>query len=49
MDITRVADDSLRVVGVLPPSLRLPLLGDDDGILLLEQNTARTFPPLVGF
>ncbi len=47
MDRTNVPDDSLRVVGVLPPALRLPLLGEGDGLILLEEGTARTFPPLV--
>ena len=41
------SDGSLRIVGVLPPRLRLPLYGDEDGMILAESTATGPFPPLV--
>jgi len=45
------ADDSFHVVGVLPPRLRLPLYGSEDGMILLDTRASAAsigpFPPLV--
>ena len=51
MDTTKLPDEALRVVGVLPPRMRLPLVTADDGLVLMEDasvgGAGRTFPPLV--
>ncbi len=43
--------DAIRIVGVLPPRVRLPLVKGDDGLVLMSDTSVggpgRTFPPLV--
>ena len=41
------ADASFHVVGVLPPRLRLPLYGGEDGMILSGGAATGPFPPLV--
>ena len=48
MDETKMPDQSVRIVGVLPPRLRMPLASADDGVILMEDpRTAGPWPPLV--
>jgi putative ABC transport system permease protein len=51
MDVSQLPDAGFRIVGVLPPRLRLPLFQAQDGMTLLEesgrQGTMAIFTPLV--
>jgi putative ABC transport system permease protein len=51
MDPSGLPNQSFRIVGVLPPRLRLPLLTAPDGVTLLEETASRAtmapFTPLV--
>jgi predicted permease len=50
MDVSALPDSGFRIVGVLPPRLRLPLFTALDGMTLMEERTGGTmasFTPLV--
>ena len=50
MDVSALPDNGFRIVGVLPPRLRLPMLTADDGMMLMEAvsgGTMSAFTPLV--
>lgn len=51
MDVSQLPDTGFRIVGVLPPRLRLPLSPAQDGMTLLEERgrggTMAIFTPLV--
>lgn len=51
MDVSGLPDSGFRIVGVLPPRLRLPMVSAEDGMTLMEDTSSRgtmaIFIPLV--